>query len=55
LSSGLSLLEDRFPWLGKEQDEPVSGADTIDELTKLHQNLIRWRDKDQPNSKAKPR
>jgi hypothetical protein len=34
----LALLEVRFPWLGKEDDEQVSGADTVDELTDLH----RW-------------
>jgi hypothetical protein len=22
----LALLEERFPWLGKDNDEPVSGA-----------------------------
>ena len=26
----LALLEERFPWLGKESDEPVSGANTVD-------------------------
>jgi len=28
----LALLEERFPSLGSEHDEPVSGADTVDEL-----------------------
>ena len=27
----LALLEDRFPWLGK--DEPASGAETVDQLS----------------------
>ncbi len=39
----LSLLEERFPWLGKEDDEQVSGADTVDELTDLHQSLTEER------------
>jgi len=33
----LALLEDRFPWLGT--DEPASGADTVDELSDLHETL----------------
>jgi len=36
----LALLEERFPWLGKDNDEPVSGANTVDELADLHQSLI---------------
>jgi hypothetical protein len=36
----LALLEERFPWLGKENDEQVSGADTVDELADLHRSLI---------------
>ena len=39
----LALLEERFPWLGKEDDEQVSGADTLDELTDLHQSLTEER------------
>ncbi len=39
----LALLEERFPWLGKEDDEQVSGADTVDELTDLHQSLTEER------------
>ena len=39
----LALLEDRFPWLGDEHQE-VSGADTIQELTLLHEDLIAKRD-----------
>jgi hypothetical protein len=39
----LALLEERFPWLGQEDDEQVSGADTVDELTDLHRCLIEER------------
>jgi len=39
----LALLEKRFPWLGKEDDEQVSGADTVDELTDLHRSLTEER------------
>ena len=41
----LALLEERFPWLGSGQDEPVGGADTVDELADLYQSLIEQRDK----------
>ena len=41
----LALLEGRFPWLGSEQDEPVGGADAVDELTDLYKSLIERRDK----------
>ena len=41
----LALLEERFPWLGSGQDEPVGGADTVDELTDLYKSLIEQRDK----------
>ena len=37
----LALLEERFPWLGSRQDEPVSGADAVDELTDLYQVIDR--------------
>ena len=33
----LALLEDRFPWLGK--DVPASGAETVDQLSELHDTL----------------
>jgi len=36
----LVLLEEKFPWLGIENDDPVSGADTVDELADLHRSLI---------------
>jgi hypothetical protein len=39
LETVLALLEERFPWLGKSEDEDVSGADTIEELSDLHENL----------------
>ncbi len=41
----LALLEERFPWLGSAQDEPVSGADTVDELSDLYRSLIQKREK----------
>ena len=41
----LALLEERFPWLGSEQDEPIGGADTVDELADLYKSLIEQRDK----------
>jgi cytochrome P450 len=41
----LALLEDRFPWLGSGQDEPVAGADTVDELADLYESLIEQREK----------
>jgi len=37
----LELLEDRFPWLGK--NESASGADTVDQLNDLHEALRRAR------------
>jgi hypothetical protein len=50
----LVLLEERFPWLGSGQDEPVSGADAIDELADLYKYLIEQRDKVRSES-ADPR
>ena len=41
----LVLLEERFPWLGSGQDEPVSGADTVDELSDVYRSLIQKREK----------
>ncbi len=41
----LALLEERFPWLGSGRDEPVCGADTVDELDDLYKSLIEQRDK----------
>lgn len=37
----LTLLEDRFPWLGK--DEPASGAETVDQLSDLYESLRKTR------------
>jgi hypothetical protein len=37
----------RFPWLGKENGEQVSGADTVDELADLHRSLIEGRSAEQ--------
>jgi hypothetical protein len=42
----LALLEERFPWLGKESDESVSGADTVDELADMHRSLVNQRTAD---------
>jgi len=39
----LVLLEEKFPWLGREDEEPVSGADTVDQLADLHRQLNRRR------------
>ena len=36
----LVLLENRFPWLVDGGSVPVSGADTIDELSQLHHALL---------------
>ena len=41
----MALLEERFPWLGSGQDEPVGGADTVDELADLYKSLIEQRNK----------
>lgn len=39
----LALLEERFPWLAAQQDEPVGGAETVDELAELYKSLIEQR------------
>jgi hypothetical protein len=44
----ISLLEARFPWLGGNDEQPVSGADVVDELSELHRKLTRQRDDDCP-------
>jgi hypothetical protein len=46
----LALLEDRFPWLASTEEEQVSGADTIDELSNLHRSLIQRRSRTQNGS-----
>jgi hypothetical protein len=45
VESVLALLKERFPWLGSGQDEPVSGADTVDDLAGLYRSLIEQRAK----------
>jgi hypothetical protein len=45
VESVLALLDERFPWLGSGKDEPVGGADTVDELADLYQSLIEQREK----------
>ena len=37
----LALLEDRFPWLGK--DVPASGAEIVDRLSDPHDTLRKAR------------
>ena len=39
LDEVLALLEQRFPWLGKSDQEPVCGSDTVDQLSELHYEL----------------
>jgi hypothetical protein len=39
----LLLLEQRFPWLRSGQDEPVSGAETVDEVSDLYRSMIEKR------------
>jgi len=39
----LQLLEELFPWLGETADEQISGADTVDQLTDLHRELMHRR------------
>ena len=41
----LALFEERFPWLGSGQDEPVGGADTVDQLADLYRSLVEQRHK----------
>ena len=40
----LDMRDERFPWLGSGRDEPVGGADTVDELADLYKSLIEQRD-----------
>jgi hypothetical protein len=47
----LALLEDRFPWLGT--DEPASGAETVDQLSDLHETLQESRAADQSKKATK--
>jgi hypothetical protein len=46
----LVLLEDRFPWLGSNQ--PVSGSDTVDQLSCLHQTLLKQRSEAQHRQRS---
>lgn len=39
LEGVLAILEERFPWLGRSDQEPVSGSDTVDQISDLHQEL----------------
>ena len=47
----LVLLEDRFPWLGT--DEPASGAETVDQLSDLHETLQESRAAEQSKKATK--
>lgn len=48
----LELLEDRFPWLGK--NEPASGADTVDQLNDFHGALRKARTVARRKKSARP-
>ena len=48
----LLLLEEKFPWLGKENDEPVSGADTVDGLADMHRCLVNQSTADRTTAKT---
>ena len=37
----LVLLENQFPWLATQSQDAMSGADTIDQLIKLHASLLQ--------------
>jgi hypothetical protein len=37
----LVLLENQFPWLATQSQDAISGADTIDQLIKLHASLLQ--------------
>jgi hypothetical protein len=50
VNKALVLLEERFPWLSKE-DEQVSGADTVDQLTDLYRSLVEERTAERRNAK----
>jgi hypothetical protein len=39
LEAVLAILEERFPWLCESDQEPVSGSDTVDQLSDLHLEL----------------
>ena len=48
----LLLLEEKFPWLGKENNDPLSGADTVDELADLHRSSIDQHTADHKTAKT---
>jgi hypothetical protein len=37
----LALLESQFPWLAADSQTAVSGAETVDQLIKLHGLLLQ--------------
>jgi hypothetical protein len=37
----LVLLENQFPWLATRSQDAISGADTIDQLSKLYASLLQ--------------
>jgi hypothetical protein len=47
-----TLLDERFPWLGKENDEPVSEADTVDALATMHRALVDQRNANRTTGKT---
>jgi hypothetical protein len=44
----LSLLEAQFPWLVGKDEQQVSGADVVDELSELHRKVTQQRDEGPP-------
>ncbi len=47
----LALLEERFPWLGSERDEPIGGSgDSLDVRPDLDQSAVQERDKERPGA-----
>jgi hypothetical protein len=48
----LALVDERFPWLGKENAEQVSRADTVDGLADMHRSLIDQRAVDHTTAKT---
>jgi hypothetical protein len=47
----LALLEDRLPWLGT--DESASGAETVDQMSDLHESLLEARGAEQSKRATK--
>jgi hypothetical protein len=48
----LAFLELHFPWLSSNAEEQVSGADTVQELTELHEDLTQQRDASRREAQA---